>query len=137
MGQEFSGYVAQLEQADRHLHAALPHLCELALGGTAVGTGLNAPKGYAEQVAAELATLTGLPFVTAPSKFEAMASVDALVHAHGALKTLAASMVSASHWVGLTLPGMIDEPGSFSGISSSAKPARGPHDIRRMSLAIL
>src|SRR5690349_16133384 len=97
LGQEFSGYVAQLEQADRHLHAALPHLCELALGGTAVGTGLNAPKGYAEQVAAELARLTGLPFVTAPNKFEAMASVDALVHAHGALKTLAASMTKIAN----------------------------------------
>jgi fumarate hydratase class II len=67
LGQEFSGYVAQLEQGDRHLHGALPHLCELALGGTAVGTGLNAPKGYAEQVAEELARLTGLPFVTAPT----------------------------------------------------------------------
>jgi fumarate hydratase class II len=75
----------------------LPHLCELALGGTAVGTGLNAPKGYAEQVAAELARLTGLPFVTAPNKFEAMASCDALVHAHGALKTLAASMMKIAN----------------------------------------
>ncbi|WPH18424.1 class II fumarate hydratase [Variovorax paradoxus] len=92
LGQEFSGYVAQLAHGETHVRAALPHLCELALGGTAVGTGLNAPKGYAEQVAAELAGLTGLPFVTAPNKFEAMASVDALVHAHGALKTLAASM---------------------------------------------
>ena len=92
LGQEFSGYVAQLAHGEAHVRAALPHLCELALGGTAVGTGLNAPKGYAEQVAAELARLTGLPFVTAPNKFEAMASVDALVHAHGALKTLAASM---------------------------------------------
>ncbi len=93
LGQEFSGYVAQLEHGEKHVRAALPHLCELALGGTAVGTGLNAPKGYAEQVAAELARLTGLPFVTAPNKFEAMASCDALVHAHGALKTLAASMM--------------------------------------------
>src|SRR4051812_14716243 len=92
LGQEFSGYVAQLDQADRHLHASLPHLCELALGGTAVGTGLNAPKGYAEAVAKELARLTGLPFVTAPNKFEVMAAADALVHAHGALKTLAASL---------------------------------------------
>src|SRR5438034_345903 len=89
LGQEFSGYVAQLEQADRHLHGSLPHLCELALGGTAVGTGLNAPPGYAQKVAAELARLTGLPFVTAPNKFEVMAAADALVHAHGALKTLA------------------------------------------------
>src|SRR6185369_134521 len=93
LGQEFSGYAAQLEQADRHLHATLPHLCELALGGTAVGTGLNAPPGYAEKVAGELARLTGLPFVTAPNKFEVMAAADALVHAHGALKTLAASLM--------------------------------------------
>ena len=92
LGQEFSGWVAQLDHNRRHLEAALPHLCELALGGTAVGTGLNAPKGYAEAVAAELATLTGLPLVTAPNKFEAMAAADAIVHAHGALKTLAASL---------------------------------------------
>jgi fumarate hydratase class II len=97
LGQEFSGYVAQLEQADRHLHGALPHLCELALGGTAVGTGLNAPAGYAEKVAGELARLTGLPFVTAPNKFEVMAAADALVHAHGALKTLAASMMKIAN----------------------------------------
>jgi fumarate hydratase class II len=97
LGQEFSGYVAQLEHGEKHLRAALPHLCELALGGTAVGTGLNAPKGYAEQVAAELARLTGLPFITAPNKFEAMASTDALVHAHGALKTLAASMMKIAN----------------------------------------
>ncbi|MCG2592792.1 class II fumarate hydratase [Ramlibacter sp. XY19] len=97
LGQEFSGYVAQLEQADRHLHAALPHLCELALGGTAVGTGLNAPKGYAEQVAGELARLTGLPLVTAANKFEVMAAADALVHAHGALKTLAASLMKIAN----------------------------------------
>ncbi|MGM9480741.1 class II fumarate hydratase [Roseateles sp. NT4] len=92
LGQEISGWVAQLHQGERHVLAALPHLHELALGGTAVGTGLNAPKGYAEAVAAELARLTGHAFVTAPNKFEAMASCDALVHAHGALKTLAASM---------------------------------------------
>ncbi|WP_048439940.1 class II fumarate hydratase [Caenimonas sp. SL110] len=97
LGQEFSGYVAQLEQADRHLHASLAHLCELALGGTAVGTGLNAPQGYAQQVAAEIARLTGLPFVTAPNKFEAMAAADALVHAHGALKTLAASLMKIAN----------------------------------------
>ena len=92
LGQEFSGYVAQLDHNRRHIEAALPHLCELALGGTAVGTGLNAPKGYAVDVARELATLTGLPLVTAPNKFEAMAAADAIVHAHGALKTLAASL---------------------------------------------
>ena len=97
LGQEFSGYVAQLEQCDRHLHAALPHLCELALGGTAVGTGLNAPAGYADQVAAELARLTGLPLVSAANKFEVMAAADALVHAHGALKTLAASLMKIAN----------------------------------------
>ncbi|MBN9408966.1 MAG: class II fumarate hydratase [Burkholderiales bacterium] len=97
LGQEFSGWVAQLRHGERHVRDALPHLYELALGGTAVGTGLNAPKGYAEQVAAEIAKLTGLPFVTAPSKFEAMASCDALVHAHGALKTLAASMTKIAN----------------------------------------
>ena len=97
LGQEISGWVAQLEHGERHVRAALPHLCELALGGTAVGTGLNAPKGYAEAVARELARLTGLPLVTAPNKFEALASVDALVHAHGALKTLAASLMKIAN----------------------------------------
>ena len=97
LGQEISGWVAQLSHGERHVRDALPHLCELALGGTAVGTGLNAPKGYAEAVAAELAQITGLPFVTAPSKFEALASCDALVHAHGALKTLAASMMKIAN----------------------------------------
>ncbi|MFT3720659.1 class II fumarate hydratase [Pseudorhodoferax sp.] len=92
LGQEISGWAAQLGHGRKHVEAALPHLCELALGGTAVGTGLNAPKGYAEGVAKELAALTGLPFVTSPNKFESLASQDALVHAHGALKTLAASM---------------------------------------------
>ncbi|MGM3408338.1 class II fumarate hydratase [Ralstonia holmesii] len=97
LGQEFSGYVAQLQHNETHLNAALPHLCELALGGTAVGTGLNAPSGYAEQVAAELAQLTGLPFITSPNKFETMASADGLVHAHGALKTLAASLTKIAN----------------------------------------
>ncbi len=97
LGQEISGWVAQLAHGERHVRDALPHLYELALGGTAVGTGLNAPKGYAEGVARELAELTGLPFVSAPSKFEALASVDALVHAHGALKTLAASMMKIAN----------------------------------------
>ena len=97
LGQEFSGYVAQLAHGAQHVRAALPHLYELALGGTAVGTGLNAPAGYAEAVAAELATLTGHPFVTAPNKFEALACADALVHAHGALKTLAASLMKIAN----------------------------------------
>jgi fumarate hydratase class II len=97
LGQEFSGYVSQLEHCKLHIELTLNHLCELALGGTAVGTGLNAPKGYAEAVAKELAGLTGLPFVTAPNKFEALASNDAMVNAHGALKTLAASMMKIAN----------------------------------------
>jgi len=97
LGQEISGWAAQLAHGERHVRETLPHLCELALGGTAVGTGLNAPRGYAEGVAEELARLTGLPFVTAPSKFEALASVDGLVFAHGALKTLAASMMKIAN----------------------------------------
>ena len=97
LGQEFSGWVAQLAHGEQHLRAALPHLCELALGGTAVGTGLNAPKGYAEATAAELARLTGLPFVSAPNKFEALASCDAQVQAHGALKGLAASLMKIAN----------------------------------------
>ena len=97
LGQEFSGYAAQLAHGEKHIEAALAHLYELALGGTAVGTGLNAPLGYAHDVAVELAHLTGHPFVTAPSKFEAMASCDGLVHAHGALKTLAASLTKIAN----------------------------------------
>jgi fumarate hydratase class II len=97
LGQEFSGYVAQLDHGLRHLAAALPHLYELALGGTAVGTGLNAHPEFATRVAAELAKLTGLPFVTAPNKFEALASCDGVVHAHGALKTLAASLMKIAN----------------------------------------
>ena len=97
LGQEISGWAAQLAHGQAHLQAALPHLHELALGGTAVGTGLNAPPGYAEQVARELARLTGQPFVSAPNKFEALAGCDALVHAHGALKTLAASLMKIAN----------------------------------------
>jgi fumarate hydratase, class II len=97
LGQEFSGYVAQLDHGLRHIDAALPHLYELALGGTAVGTGLNAHPKFAVMVAAELARFTGLPFVTAPNKFEALASCDGVVHAHGALKTLAASLMKIAN----------------------------------------
>lgn len=97
LGQEVSGWVAQLAQAERHVRAALPHLSELALGGTAVGTGLNAPAGFAEQVAQELSRHMGLPLVTAPNKFEALANCDALVHAHGALKGLAASLMKIAN----------------------------------------
>ena len=97
LGQEISGWVAQLHHAEQHVRAALPHLGELALGGTAVGTGLNAPQGYAVAVAQELADLTGLPLCTAPNKFEALASCDALVQAHGALKGLAASLMKIAN----------------------------------------
>lgn len=96
-GQEFSGYVAQLDHGIRHIEAGLPHVCELALGGTAVGTGLNAHPEFAVRVAKELSALTGLPFASAPNKFEALASHDALVHAHGALKTLAASLMKIAN----------------------------------------
>jgi len=97
LGQEFSGYVSQLDHGRKHIDGALPHLCELALGGTAVGTGLNAHPQFAVKVAEELAKLTGLPFVTAPNKFEALASCDGVVHGHGALKTLAASLMKIAN----------------------------------------
>ena len=97
LGQEFSGYVSQLRQAHRHVQASLQHLCELAIGGTAVGTGLNAPPGFGEQVAAELARQTGLPLVSAPNKFEALAADDAMVQGHGALKGLAASLMKIAN----------------------------------------
>ncbi|TXB62170.1 class II fumarate hydratase [Phaeodactylibacter luteus] len=93
VGQELSGYVAQLNHALRAIRNTLPHLSELALGGTAVGTGLNTPEGYAENVARHIAELSGLPFVTAPNKFEALAAHDAIVEAHGALKTAAVSLM--------------------------------------------
>lgn len=97
LGQEMSGWAAQLSHAHRHIEAALPHLCELALGGTAVGTGLNAPPGFGEQVAEVLAGRTGRPLISAPNKFEALASCDALVQAHGALKGLAASLMKIAN----------------------------------------
>jgi fumarate hydratase, class II len=93
LGQEFSGYVAQLDHAQRAIKNTLFHLTELALGGTAVGTGINTPKGYSEKVAAHIAAITGLPFVTAPNKYEALASHDGIVEAHGALKTAAVSLM--------------------------------------------
>jgi fumarate hydratase class II len=93
LGQEFSGYVSQLDHGLRAIQNTLAHLSELALGGTAVGTGINTPKGYAENVAKHIANLTGLPFVTAENKFEALAAHDAIVEAHGALKTVAVSLM--------------------------------------------
>ncbi len=96
-GQEFSGYVAQLNHGMRHVEASLPHIFELAIGGTAVGTGLNAHPEFGARVTAQLVQLTQLPFVSAPNKFEAMASHDALVHAHGAIKTVAASLMKIAN----------------------------------------
>ncbi|PXV66781.1 fumarate hydratase class II [Dysgonomonas alginatilytica] len=97
LGQEFSGYVAQLDHGLCAIKNALPHLSELALGGTAVGTGINTPDNYSENVAAKIAELTGLPFVTAPNKFEALASHDAIVETHGALKTVAVSLMKIAN----------------------------------------
>lgn len=97
LGQEFSGYVSQLEYGIKAIENSLPHIAELALGGTAVGTGINTPDNYSENVAAKIAELTGLPFVTAPNKFEALATHDALVAAHGALKTVAVSLMKIAN----------------------------------------
>ena len=122
LGQEFSGYVSQLDHGLEHLQHALPHVYELAIGGTAVGTGLNTHTEFGMRVALELSRVTGLPFVSAPNKFEALASHDALVHAHGALKTVAASLMKIANdirWLSsgprcglgeITLPE--NEPGS-------------------------
>jgi len=122
LGQEFSGYVSQLDHGLARVESALPHLYELAIGGTAVGTGLNAHPEFGARVAAELAKMTGYPFVSAPNKFEALASNDALVFAHGALKTIAASLMKIANdirWLAsgprsglgeLTIPE--NEPGS-------------------------
>jgi len=92
LGQEFSGYVSQLDHGIKALKNTLEHLSEMALGGTAVGTGINTPKGYSEKVAQYIAKFTGLPFITAPNKFEALAAHDAIVETHGALKQLAVSL---------------------------------------------
>jgi fumarate hydratase, class II len=93
LGQEFSGYVSQLNHGLKAINNTLEHLSELALGGTAVGTGINTPKGYSVNVAKHIADLTGIPFITAENKFEALAAHDAIVEAHGALKTVAVSMM--------------------------------------------
>ncbi len=97
VGQEISGYVSQLDHGLKAIGHTLEHLSELALGGTAVGTGINTPKGYAVNVAKHIATLTGLPFVTAENKFEALAAHDAIVEAHGALKTVAVSLMKIAN----------------------------------------
>lgn len=105
LGQELSGYVSQLDHGIRAIEHTLPHLAELALGGTAVGTGINTPKGYSENVAAQISKLTGIPFITAENKFEALAAHDAIVETHGALKTVACSMMKIANDIRLLASG--------------------------------
>ena len=97
LGQEFSGYVSQIDHGIIAIKNTLPHLSELALGGTAVGTGINTPKGYSELVAKHIATLTGLPFITAPNTYEGLSAHDAIVETSGALKTVAISLMKIAH----------------------------------------
>src|SRR6187431_340773 len=97
VGQEFSGYVSQLDHGLKAINNSLDHLSELALGGTAVGTGINTPAGYSENVAKHIAAVTGLPFITAENKFEALAAHDAIVESHGALKTVAVSLMKIAN----------------------------------------
>ena len=105
LGQEFSGYVSQLDHGIKAIKNTLAHVSELALGGTAVGTGINTPEGYAENVAKHIARLTGKPFITAPNKFEALAAHDAIVEAHGALKTVAVSLMKIANDVRMLASG--------------------------------
>jgi fumarate hydratase class II len=97
LGQEFSGYVSQLDHGLRAIRNTLPHLSELALGGTAVGTGINTPPNYSTNVAKQIATLSGLPFISAENKFESLAAHDAIVESHGALKTVAVSLMKIAN----------------------------------------
>ena len=120
LGQEFSGYVSQLDHGIKALTNTFDHLSELALGGTAVGTGINTPKGYAEEVAAFIATFTGLPFKTAANKFEALAAHDAFVETHGALKQLAVSLNKIANDIRLMASG------PRSGIGELMIPANEP-----------
>ena len=105
LGQEFSGYVSQLDHGIKAIKNTLAHVSELALGGTAVGTGINTPDGYSENVARHIAKLTGKPFITAPNKFEALASHDAIVEAHGALKTVAVILMKIANDVRMLASG--------------------------------
>lgn len=120
LGQEFSGYVAQLDFGLKALTRSLDHLSQLALGGTAVGTGLNTPKGYDVLVAKYIAEFTGLPFVTADNKFEALAAHDALIESHGALKQLAVSLNKIANDIRLMASG------PRSGIGELILPANEP-----------
>ena len=120
IGQEFSGYVSQLDHGLKALKNTLPHLAELALGGTAVGTGLNTPKGYDVMVAKYIAEFTGLPFITAENKFEALAAHDAIVESHGALKQLSVSLNKIGNDIRLMASG------PRSGIGELIIPANEP-----------
>lgn len=120
LGQEFSGYVAQLDYGIQALKNTLPHLSQLALGGTAVGTGINTPKGYAQKVAEYITEFTGLPFVTAPNKFESLAAHDAMVETHGALKQIAVALNKIANDIRLMASG------PRSGIGELLLPANEP-----------
>jgi len=120
LGQEFSGYVSQLEHGLKALSNTLDHLSELALGGTAVGTGLNTPKGYSEDVAKSISEFTNLPFKTAPNKFESLAAHDAIVESHGALKQLAVSLMKIANDIRMLASG------PRSGIGEIILPANEP-----------
>ena len=120
LGQEFSGYVSQLDHGLRALKNTLPHLAEVALGGTAVGTGINTPKGYATLVAEKIAELTGLPFVTGENKFEGLAAHDAIVESHGALKMIAVSLMKIANDI------RVLASGPRSGIGEIIIPANEP-----------
>ena len=120
LGQEFSGYVSQIDHGLKALNNTLPHLAELALGGTAVGTGLNTPKGYDVLVAKKIAEFTGLPFVTAENKFEALAAHDAIVETHGALKQIAVSLNKIANDIRMMASG------PRSGIGEITIPANEP-----------
>ncbi|MCF8378838.1 MAG: class II fumarate hydratase [Bacteroidales bacterium] len=120
LGQEFSGYVAQLNWGIKAVKNTLSHLSEIALGGTAVGTGINTPKGYSELVAKKIAELTGLPIITAANKFESLAAHDAIVEASGALKTLAVSLMKIANDI------RVLSSGPRSGIGEITIPANEP-----------
>ena len=120
IGQEFSGYVSQLNHGLKALKNTLHHLSELALGGTAVGTGLNTPKGYSEEVASQIASISGLPFISAENKFEALAAHDAMVETHGALKQIAVSLNKIANDIRLLASG------PRSGIGEIIIPANEP-----------
>lgn len=120
LGQEFSGYVSQLKHGIKALKNTLPHLSELAMGGSAVGTGLNTPKGFDHEVAATIAKLTNLPFITAENKFEALAANDAIVETHGAIKQLAVSLMKIANDIRMLASG------PRSGIGEIIIPANEP-----------